>query len=30
MKSKRMERQNEYKEQSADDPQMDLIRVKYA
>ena len=29
MKSKRMERQMN-KEQSADDPSMDLIRVKYA
>ena len=29
MKSKRMERQNEIK-QSADDPSVDLIRVKYA
>ena len=28
MKSKRMERQNEYEEQSADDPSVDLIRVK--
>ena len=30
MKSKRMERQNEDKEQSADDHSVDLIRKKYA
>ena len=30
MKSKRMERSKMNKEQSADDPSVDLIRVKYA
>ena len=30
MKSKRMERLKMNKEQSADDPSVDLIRVKYA
>ena len=30
MKSKRMERDKMNKEQSADDPSVDLIRAKYA